>query len=300
MYLPHTRGDEPIKSITPANGPLTDIWMEEATECEYGDLKQLDKRLRGSSTHIKRMTLSFNPVYKEHWIYRNFFGIWDDTGRYAESGDVSILKTTYRDNRFLEEETDPYYKDVYTDGNWGTLGDVIFRNWHVEDLSPIRDAWPYRYYGLDFGFSSDPCGFVDCALDKKHERIYVFGELCERGLTNQALAREIKARWPEADITCDSAEPKSIQELRNQGIRAYAAVKGPDSVHFGIQWLKRHEIIIDRSCRHLKEELTLYKWRQDKNGNAMKVPEDKNNHLIDALRYALEAESLERKVTTSN
>lgn len=299
---------EKIKSITPMSGPLTDVWMEEATECELNDFKQLDKRLRGVSRHVKRMTLSFNPVYKEHWIYRHFFGVWDDTKRYAESGSLSILKTTYRDNRFLtpddraalEGEKDPYFRDVYTLGNWGVLGDVIFRNWHVEDLAPLRDAYPYRYYGLDFGFSSDPCGFVDCALDKNHGRIYVFGELCEKGLTNQALARELKTRWPGASIICDSAEPKSIQELRNQGILAYAAVKGPDSVHFGIQWLKNHEIIIDRSCQKLKEELTLYQWRKDKDGNSMRVPEDRHNHLIDALRYALEAESNERYATTSN
>ena len=86
---------EKIKSISPAGGALTDIWIEEATEISYADFKQLDKRLRGQSRHEKRLTLSFNPVYKTHWIYREFFGGWDEGGRAYQSDTVSILKTTY-------------------------------------------------------------------------------------------------------------------------------------------------------------------------------------------------------------
>ena len=86
---------EKVKSITPRNGVLTDIWIEEATETSYDDFKQLDKRLRGESRHTKRLTLSFNPVYKTHWIYREFFGIWDEGKNYSEAGNLSILKTTY-------------------------------------------------------------------------------------------------------------------------------------------------------------------------------------------------------------
>ena len=133
---------EKIKSISPAGGALTDIWIEEATEISYADFKQLDKRLRGQSRHEKRLTLSFNPVYKTHWIYREFFGGWDEGGRAYQSDTVSILKTTYQDNAFLtaddraalENERDPYYRQVYTLGDWGVLGDVIFRAWRQEEL----------------------------------------------------------------------------------------------------------------------------------------------------------------------
>lgn len=90
---------EKIKSITPAKGVFTDIWMEEATECDYGDYKQLDKRLRGRAAFKKRFTMSFNPVYITHWIYLEFFSIWDDTKNYAATDKLSILKTTHRDNR---------------------------------------------------------------------------------------------------------------------------------------------------------------------------------------------------------
>ena len=299
---------EKIKSITPARGALTDIWMEEATECDYGDFKQLDKRLRGRSEHVKRMTLSFNPVYQTHWIYTEFFGIWEDGKRYVSSENVSILKTTYLDNRFLsaddrkalEEEKDPYFREVYTLGNWGVLGDVIFRAWRAEDLEKTRDAYPHRLYGLDFGFAQDPAAAVECALDRKHKRIYVFRELYERGLTNTMLAERLKpfcGNWP---IAADSAEPKSISEIRNLDIRAYPVRKGADSVVHGIQWLQGHEIIIDVRCAHLREELTLYQWRKDKDGNSLAQPEDRNNHLIDALRYALEEEINMRYATTGN
>lgn len=299
---------EKIKSITPQNGPLTDVWMEEATECDYADYKQLDKRLRGVTKHRKRLTLSFNPVYKTHWIYTTFFGPWQDGQTQFLSDDLSILKTTYKDNRFLtdddraalENESDPYYRDVYTLGNWGVLGDVIFRNWEMRDLSSVAAARPQRLLGLDFGFSSDPCACVNVGYDRARKTVYVFDELYERGLTNSLLAERLKAFAPGQYITCDSAEPKSIAELRSLGVRALAAKKGPDSVIHGVQWLMGQKIVIDTKCVNLKNELTLYQWRKDKDGNSLAVPEDRNNHLIDALRYALENESGQRIATTAD
>lgn len=288
---------EKIKSITPANGVLTDIWIEEATEVDYNDYKQLSKRLRGESRKQKRVTLSFNPVYKEHWIYKEFFGGWADGDISYQDEHLSILKTTYRDNKFLtpddraalENETDPYYKDVYSEGNWGTLGDVIFRNWRVENLDAFEKTADKLYFGLDFGFSSDPAAAVKLHYDRAHKRIYILDELYERGLTNDALAGILKPFAGINYVTCDSAEPKSIAELKQHGIRAIPAAKGPDSVVHGIQWLQGHEIIVNTKCQHTRNELTLYQWRKDKDGNSMRVPEDRNNHVLDAIRYACEA-----------
>lgn len=299
---------EKIKSITPANGVLTDIWIEEATETSYDDYKQLEKRLRGESRHKKRITLSFNPVYKEHWIYREFFKDWDESATEYKGDGLSILKTTYKDNRFLtpddiaalENETDEYYREVYSLGNWGTLGDVIFRNWRTEDLSEFSKSADKLYFGLDFGFSSDPCAVVKLHYDKARKRIYILDEIYERGLTNTALAPILREFCGNHYITCDSAEPKSIKELQNMGIKALGAKKGPDSIMHGIQWLQGHEIIIDSKCQHLKNEFQLYQWRKDKDGNSLRVPEDRNNHLIDAIRYALESESTARYATALN
>ena len=117
---------ERIKGITPQKGVITDIWMEEATEFDEGDYRQLEKRLRGQSSVKKRITMSFNPIIKTHWIYTNFFDNWQDNKKNYEDDRLSILKTTYRDNSFLtdddidrlESEDDPYYRDVYLDGNW--------------------------------------------------------------------------------------------------------------------------------------------------------------------------------------
>lgn len=297
---------EKIKSITPAKGVLTDIWIEEATETSYDDYKQLEKRLRGQSIHPKRITLSFNPIYREHWLFAEFFKHWEDGQTEYHDDGLSILKTTYKDNRFLtqddidalENEKDEYYRQVYTLGNFGVLGDVIFRNWRVEDLRDLNTAKPL--YGLDFGFSSDPAAAVKVHYDRAQKRIYILDELYEKGLTNTQLAGILREWVGQHYITCDSAEPKSIKELQNLGIKAVGAKKGPDSVIHGIQWLQGHEIIVDVKCQRMKNELQLYQWRKDKDGQSMRVPEDRNNHLVDALRYCLEHESTARYATSLN
>lgn len=292
---------EKVKSITPAVGVLTDIWLEEGTEASRDAYMQLKKRLRGPSKHKKRFTISFNPVYVGHWIYKEFFGIWNDKETYAATDKLSILKTTYKDNRFLtkddrdelENETDPYYRDVYTLGNWGVLGDLIFTKWSTADLSEFAKSADNLRHGLDFGFSSDPCGVVKLHFDRMRKKIYVFDEIYERGLTNTALAKLLVPFAGQHYITCDSAEQKSIVELQQLGIWALPAVKGPDSVNFGIQWLQDYEIIIDlHNCQNLKNELSTYQWAKDKDGNSIRKPIDHDNHLIDAIRYALEADAL--------
>ena len=297
---------EKIKSITPARGPLTDIWMEEATECGYADYKQLDKRLRGQSSHPKRLTLSFNPIAQTHWLYREFFSIWRDDRPYSESGAVSILKTTYRDNRFLTEEDrqalegekDPYFYQVYTLGNWGVDGEAIFTNWRVEPLG--EDAPGDSRMGLDFGFAADPCAFLLLRYDRKNRRIYALEEVWEKGLTNLSLAERLRPFASFGPIACDSAEPKSIAELRSLGLPAYPVKKGPDSVLHGIQWLRQQEIILSPACVHLRKELTEYRWQRDRDGRSLPRPEDRNNHLLDALRYALENDMSARFAKTGS
>lgn len=300
---------EKVKSITPVNGPLTDVWIEEATEVAYDDYKQLRKRLRGESRFIKRITLTFNPIYQTHWLYKEFFGGWVDGSDILENEELFIVKSTHKDNEFLtkddhdqlDNEKDPYYYQVYTLGNWGVLGDCIFRNWRVEDLAvpvevvkggtkekvPLYQTFDKIRNGLDFGFASDPCAFIKLHLDTKHKQIYVFKEYYERGKTNQQLAEDIKPLIGFERVACDCAEPKSIQELKDCRINAFGCNKGKDSILYGIQWIQNYEIIIDKSCQNLKNELTLYQWKKDKDGNTIKQPVDKNNHLIDAMRYAL-------------
>ncbi|MBE5783264.1 MAG: PBSX family phage terminase large subunit [Clostridiales bacterium] len=297
---------EKIKSLTPAQGALTDIWMEEATECAWQDFKQLDKRLRGRSRFKKRFTLSFNPVYREHWIYREFFHIWQDGKTFAQSESVSILKTTYLDNRFLapddkaalENEKDPYFYQVYTLGNWGVAGDVIFTNWRVEEIG--EDQPGETRMGLDFGFSSDPCGFLLLRYDRKARKIYVLSEICEKHLTNLSLSRLLMPYAHLGSIACDSAEPKSIAELRSLGLPVYPARKGADSILHGVQWLRQQQLILSPSCRRLREELSCYQWQKDRDGHSLPHPQDRDNHLIDAMRYALEEDMAQRRAFTGD
>ena len=293
---------EKLKSITPMQGAITDVWVEETTETAQDSIKQLMKRQRGGDEKTpKRIHFTFNPILQSHWIYKTYFaGIgWADNQTRHKADGISIQKTTYKDNRFLtaedrkglEKETDSYYYQVYTLGNWGVLGDVIFTNWKVQDLSGMTAQFTNRRNGLDFGFSSDPAAIGVSHYDKMRKTIYFYKELYETGLTNDVLAERIKGMIGGERIVCDSAEPKSIQELKNEGVNAVGAKKGKDSVRFGIDWLKQQEIIVDVSCINMQNELQQYHWKKDAGGNSLKIPVDKNNHLIDGgLRYAYESD----------
>ena len=293
---------EKIKSIVPLKGAWTNIWVEEATETERNAIRQLFKRQRGGDENTpKVMTLSFNPILKSHWLFEEYFGKigWADKQTEYKTDDLTIFKTTYKDNRFLtaddrrdlENESDPYYFNVYTLGNWGILGHVIFTNWHVEDLSEMQAQFTNQRNGLDFGFSSDPAALHRSHYDRMRKTIYIFDELYEVGLTNPQLAAAIKPKVTNDRVVCDSAEPKSIQELQtdeDNPINAAPAVKGKDSVNFGIQWLQQQTIIIDKKCINHQNEFSTYHWKVDAGGNALPIPVDKFNHLIDAGRYAYE------------
>lgn len=289
---------EKLKSITPTQGVLNTIWYEEATEADPQDLKQLEKRLRGFSKYKKRIVLSFNPIIKTHWIYNKYFGGWDESKQEYRSDGLLILKTTYKDNNFLspddiaalENETDKYYYEVYSLGNWGMIGGVIFKNWSQMDLGDVKKEFDNYYNGLDFGYAKDPAALVRLHWDKKKGIIYITDEMYAIELTNDLLAEETKKIVGKEIVWCDSAEPKSIMELCNYGVRAIRAKKGKDSVNFGIQWLQQQKIIVDPKCQNMINELSQYKWKEDKDGSTVPIPVDRNNHLIDAMRYCLGTE----------
>jgi len=294
---------EKLKSIIPEKGVITDILIEEATETKRDDVKQLYKRLRGKSKVLKRLTLCFNPIFRTHWIFKEYFTNWVEGETEYHDDKLSILKTTYKNNlRFLEQddidelenEQDPYYKEVYTLGNWGILGDLIFTNWKIEDLSGIKNTFGTYYNGLDFGFANDPTAAGRQAI--KGKKLYILQELLyELGLTNDVIASRLKPDIKKEYIRCDSSEPKSIAELRTHGIEALPARKGPGSVNFGIQYMKQFEIIIDRKCQNAINEIQLYQWKKDKDGNVINVPVDKFNHFMDQIRYALNDRIFEKE-----
>lgn len=295
---------EKVKSITPVNGVLERIFIEEATEIKRDAYLQLKKRLRGRTKHSKHIIMAFNPILKSHWIYKEFFGGWQDDKTVYEDDKLLIVKTTYKDNIFLtdedrallEDETDPYFYNVYTLGNWGVLGNVIFKNWRVEDLSKQIPTFDKIYCGCDFGFSSDPNALIKAHLDKARKKIYVYDEWYQAGMTDDELLRVCKKFVDNQYVMCDSAEPKTIDFLAMNNVKAIGAVKGADSINRGIRWLQGYEIIIDIRCQNFKNEMEQYHWQEDKYGNAMAKAVDANNHLIDALRYAFSNVMLQGEV----
>ena len=288
---------EKVKSLTPRRGALTDIWVEEATETRRADLRQLEKRLRGPSAHSKRLTMSFNPVSRGHWLYKEYFAAFPEDRGLLITPDLLILRTTYRDNRFLapddiralEAEKDPYFHQVYTLGEWGQLGGSVFSNWAVgEPPREIDRTW--LRCGLDFGYAADPAAAVLAAFDRKKGTLYILEEFKQAGLTNDLLALRLKALCGMLPVTCDSAEPKSIAELRRHGVQALPARKGPDSVLHGLQWLNQQKMVLAPKCVHLREELLGCRWADDGHGGFLPRPAGED-HLIDALRYAMERDS---------
>lgn len=289
---------EKLKSITPIDGVITDIWIEEATETAREAYKQLTKRLRGATPDGigKRIIFSFNPILQTHWIYQEFFWNWDDSKNLYKSDDLLILKTTYKDNKFLtdediyalEHETDPYFYNVYTLGNWGVLGKVIFKNWRTEDLSDVIPSFDNIYNGIDFGVT-DPNAFIRVHVNEGQKQIFVFNEYKQSNTLIDELAEELNNRISKDEfIVGDPQGAQAILELNNRGITVIPAKKGPNSINDGISWLKEYEIIIDIHCQEFKNEIQSYHWQEDKLGNALPKPVDKDNHLIDALRYATE------------
>jgi phage terminase large subunit len=177
------------------------------------------------------------------------------------------------------------------------LGDVIFTNWKVKDLSQERKTFDNIRNGLDFGFGADPVAFNRMHYYKKRKRLYILDEFNGHGLTNPQLAKEIKPIVGNERVVCDSAEPKSIMELRNldaHKINAVGAMKGPDSVNFGIQWLQQQEIIIDKRCQNTINEFQSYQWKKNAAGETLRIPVDKDNHHIDGIRYAMEGDMEQR------
>lgn len=288
---------ERIKSLVPEQGVITDIWMEEATEFEERDYRQLEKRLRGSSDKTKRITMSFNPILKQHWIYEEFFDHWEeDKGKYVDD-ELTILKTIYKDNKFLteedkrrlENEEDEYMREVYVLGNWGVLGNVIFKNWEVRDLADMEKQLERDCHGLDFGFHPDPAAVVKQYYDKANKTLYVFDEIYQTNLSNEQLAQRTLDLIGQELVTCDSAEPKSIEKLKEEGVNAQGAEKGPGSIETSYRWMSRTiDIVIDPRCVNLKRELKTHQRKTDRHGNAKPEPQDDNNHAIDAMRYGTE------------
>ena len=277
---------EKIKSIT----DITDIWCEECSELSLDEFTQLDLRLRAQSGNLQ-IFVSFNPVSKQNFVYQKWFanGTPDNT---------FVLHTTYKDNKFLPKEyidallekqkSNPTYYKIYALGEFCTLDKLVYYNWKVEDFDHTQIKGKLLV-GLDFGYTNDPTALVASVMTDK--KIYIFKEWVDTNKTNPQIAQVIKSLgFQKSTIICDSAEPKSIQELRQNGVyAARESTKGPDSIIHGIQRLWEYEIIVHPSCTQTITEFENYAWQKDKTtGEYINKPIDMFNHCMDALRYSLQ------------
>ncbi len=173
--------------------------------------------------------------------------------------------------------------------NWGIVDGLVYENFHERDfdLSDIGDA--ETICGLDFGFTNDPTAFFVGFVDKVNRKIWVWDEIYEKGMTNSRIYQRITdLGYGTTKIIADCADPKSIHELSRLGLRIHGSKKGADSIRAGVQFIQDFEIIIKPRCVNFLTEIQNYQWDQDKFGNYINQPIDDFNHLMDAMRYAME------------
>mgnify|MGYP001700269420 FL=1 len=305
--------DDPLKvtSITVENGVLCWAWIEEAYEVmNESDFDTLDESIRGEVPEglFKQWTITFNPWNERHWLKKRFFDVDDDN--------VLAITTNYMCNEWLDEsdkklfetmkKNNPRRYSVAGLGNWGIVDGLVYENWREEAFTPISqkeynkldDRNDKKYVildslkttsGLDFGYTNDPTAFFMGFLDLENKKLYVWDEMYKKGLSNKAIHNEIVMMgYSKERITGDCAEPKSIDELKALGLRIRGAKKGKDSVMNGVQWIQDLEIIIHPRCTNFLTEISNYTWETDKFGKKLNKPIDDFNHLMDAMRYALE------------
>ena len=303
--------DDPLKvtSVTVDIGCLCWMWIEEAYEVmKEDDFNVLDESIRGEVPEglFKQITLTFNPWNEHHWIKKRFFDAEPDP-------DILATTTNYMCNEWLDEadmkvfetmrKNNPRRYAVAGLGGWGIVDGLVYENWKEEAFDYTSEAFLAEHqnlisvFGLDFGYTNDPTAFFCGLLDLDNKKLFVFDEIYEKGMSNKKIADTIQAMgYGKEKITADSAEPKSIDELKALGIRARGAVKGKDSINNGIQWIQDLEIIIHPRCVNFLTEISNYTWDQDKFGVKLNVPIDDFNHLMDAMRYALEKYIAKKKI----
>lgn len=283
-----------ITSITVNKGVLNFVDIEEAYEISETDFNKLDMSIRGQlpEGYFKQITLIFNPWSAQSWLKARFFDYKDDT--------IFTKTTTYRCNEWLDDadrkifelmkKQNPRRYRIEGDGEWGIAEGLIYENVEQQefDVDAIRRTEGIKAaFNLDFGFT-DPNAFVCEMVDNKNKIIYIFDEWYAQGVTNQIIAKQIKAMgYGSERIVCDSAEPKSIAELQEAGIKAEPSRKGRDSVNHGIQQIQNYKIIVHPKCKEFWREIQNYCWAKDKNGKPTDKPDHEFSHGMDSMRYGV-------------
>lgn len=292
--------DDPLKvtSITVEQGYLCWAWIEEAYEImDEADFDTLDESIRGwvPDDLWKQVTLTFNPWNDRHWLKARFFDRPDPA--------VLALTTNYTCNEWLDasdlqmfermKANNPRRYRVAGLGDWGVVEGLVYENWIEQSFGvpEVLEAHPNAVsaFGLDFGYTNDPSALFCGLYDRASSTLWVFDEMYKKGMSNAAIAAEIgRMGYGKERIVADSAEPKSIDELKGLGIRAKGAKKGSDSVRNGIQFVQDLRIVVHPRCVSFITEISNYMWGKDRFGKRLNEPIGDFNHLMDAMRYAME------------
>lgn len=294
-----------LASTTVEKGYLCWVWIEEAFEIESeADFEKLDLSVpRGNiPDHLfKQTTLTFNPWSEHHWLKKRFFD--------NESDNCDSYSTNYLINEFLDDTDKSVFERLKQEnprryavaglGEWGIADGLVFENWDVEEFDYTKlgysedkeqdISWQYAsFFGLDYGYSNDPTAFICFAANPLKKEIWIYDEHYETKMLNSDIAKMIIDKgYAKERIRADAAEPKSNDDLRRLGVsRITASVKGKDSVINGITAIQEYKIKVHPRCKNTVAELSSYCWKKDKADNGVNAPEDRNNHLMDALRYA--------------
>lgn len=285
-----------VTSISVPKGVLCWTWIEEAYEISNeDDFNKLDMSIRGEvpEGYFKRIMITFNPWSATSWLKARFFDNPDD--------DTFIKTTTYKCNEWLDDSdrnifekmkvNNPRRYRIEGEGEWGIAEGLIYENVTYEDFdieAVKKIPGIVSCFGLDFGYT-DPNAFTACMVDNTNMVIYVFDEWYKTGVTNKIIAEAIKEKgYGGQRIICDSAEPKSIAELQEEGIRSEPSRKGKDSVNYGIQLIQNYKIVVhEKNCPEFKIEISNYCYAKDKDGKATDKPDHEFSHGMDSFRYAV-------------
>lgn len=299
--------DDPmsITSITVEIGYLCWCWFEEAFQIMDEDsFNKVDMSIRGELPpgYFKQITLTFNPWSEKHWLKKRFFDVKDD--------DILALTTNYKCNEFLGEDdkrifakmkkNNPRRYNIEGLGDWGIAEGLVYENFEelefdYKEIS--KQEGVNAYFGLDFGYTNDPTAFICILVNQEQNLLYIFDEHYQKAMSNSDIASMIKYKgYAKETIIADSSEPKSIDDIKKKGIRRIkAALKGKDSILNGIANIQDYKIYVHPKCENTLIELNNYVW-DNKDGVVLNKPIDDYNHLMDALRYAMESTKMKNRI----
>lgn len=299
--------DDPmsITSITVEIGYLCWCWFEEAFQIMDEDsFNKVDMSIRGELPpgYFKQITLTFNPWSEKHWLKKRFFDAKDE--------DILALTTNYKCNEFLGEDdrrifakmkkNNPRRYNIEGLGDWGIAEGLVYENFEelefdYKEIS--KQEGVKAYFGLDFGYTNDPTAFICILVNQEQNLLYIFDEHYQKAMSNSDIASMIKYKgYAKETIIADSSEPKSIDDIKKKGIRRIkAALKGKDSILNGIANIQDYKIYVHPRCENTLIELNNYVW-DNKDGVVLNKPIDDYNHLMDALRYAMESTKMKNRI----